>query len=265
MKTSICLGLTLTIATSAFAADDAADLAKKLANPVSNMISVTFQFNYDENIGAAENIERSQLNIQPVIPIELSDNWNVISRTVLPVVYQNYGDAAKDDDWGTGDTMQSFFLSPAKQGDNGIIWGIGPVMLLPTASEKTLGADQYGLGPTAVLLKQANGWTFGTLANHVWAVHHDDNDKAVNSTFVQPFINYTFPSSLTLILNSEATYDWNNDEANIPINMLATKVFNINGQLISVGGGARYWAEDTAASPKEWGARFIATFIFPKK
>lgn len=138
-------------------ADDGADLAQQLSNPVANLVSVPFQLNYDENIGAAENIERYQLNIQPVIPIELNENWNLISRTVLPVNYQIYNEGGRDDDWGVGDIVQSLFFSPSKTSDSGVTWGVGPAFLFPTASEKALGADQYGAGPTFVVLKQSHG------------------------------------------------------------------------------------------------------------
>lgn len=240
------------------------DIAKKLSNPVANLISVPFQLNFDDNIGAAENTQRYQLNIQPVIPVELNENWNLISRTILPVNYQTYKHTDKGDDWGTGDIVQSLFLSPSNTTPSGITWGVGTAMLFPTASEKQLGADQYGLGPTAVILKQSEGWTFGALANHIWAVENHGNVENVNSTFLQPFVSYTYPSSLTIALNSEATYDWNTEKSNIPVNLMATKIVKLNGQLISVGGGVKYWAQDTDASPKDFGFRLIASFIFPK-
>lgn len=263
IKTLLSLGILSALSMQVFAADSA-DLAKQLSNPVANLVSVPFQLNYDEKIGVAENIERYQLNIQPVIPIELNENWNLISRTVLPVTYQVYGEANRDDDWGTGDIVQSLFFSPSKTTDSGIIWGIGPAMLFPTASEKALGADQYGVGPTFVLLKQTHGWTVGALANHIWGVEHDDDVEAISSSFVQPFISYTYSNSTTIALNTEATYDWNAEEATVPVNLTATKVIKLNGQTMSVGGGVRYWADDNDASPKGWGARLIASFIFPK-
>ncbi len=257
------IGFTSLLNSTAFSANSD-ELAKKLSNPVANLVSVPFQLNYDDKIGASENIERYQLNIQPVIPIHINENWNLISRTILPVTYQKYKDTNKSDDWGTGDIVQSFFFSPSKPSDNGITWGIGPAMLFPTASEKLLGADQYGIGPTAVILKQDAGWTFGALANHLWSIDHEKDQEKVNSTFLQPFISYTYPSSLTLSLNSETTYDWNHNNAAIPLNISASKIVNLNGQLISVGGGAKYWINDTASSPKEFGVRLVASFIFPK-
>lgn len=264
IKALATLSALSSISFSALAAEDAAELAKKLSNPVADIINMPFQLNWDENIGPNENIERYQLNIQPVIPIKLNEDWNLISRTILPVVYQQYDGVDKDDDWGVGDITQSFFFTPTPKNPDDLILGFGPVIYLPTASEKTLGPDQYGLGPTAVIAKQKNGWTVGALANHIWAVKKKDGDEGINNTFLQPFINYTTPTSVTYSLNTESTYDWNTDDYTIPVNLSATKIIKIDKQLISVGGGVRYWAHDTDSSAKDFGVRLIASFIFPK-
>ncbi len=95
-------------------------------------------------------------------------------------------------------------------------------------------------------------------------VEHEDDAEAISSTFVQPFISYTYPNSTTVALNTETTYDWNAEEATVPVNLTVTKVIRLNGQAISVGGGARYWVDDTNGSPKGWGARLVASFVFPK-
>lgn len=255
--------IVLCLAGKAVAADKA-ELAKQLSNPVGDVVNVPFQLNYDQKIGALENIDRYQLNIQPVIPLQLNDSWNLISRTILPVIYQTYDGIAKDDDWGTGDLTQSFFLSPIPKSADDWIWGVGPVMLFPTASEKLLGADQYGLGPTAVLVKQNKGLTFGALANHIWAVEHKDHVEGINNTLFQPFISYTLPSSTSIGLSSESTYDWNNEEAAIPVALTISKIIQIDKQLINVGAGVKYWIEDTDNSPKDFGIRLSASFIFPK-
>ena len=258
------VALLSTVSIEAFAADDAAELAKKLSNPVADIINMPFQLNYDNNIGAAENVERYQLNIQPVIPIKLNEDWNVISRTVLPVIVQQYDGMDKSTDWGVGDITQSFFFTPTPKSPDDLIIGFGPVIYLPTASEKTLGPDQYALGPTAVIAKQSHGWTVGALANHLWAVEKKEGAEGINSTFLQPFVNYTTPTSVTYSLNTESTYDWNTDDYTIPVNLTATKIVKLDKQLISVGGGFRYWAHDTDSSAKDFGVRLIASFIFPK-
>ena len=263
IMTTTVLATSATLSQLSFA-DDNADLAKKLANPVADIINMPFQLNYDHHIGADESVERYQLNIQPVIPIKLNDNWNVISRTVLPVVYQQYDGDPIRDDWGTGDITQSFFFTPDPSMTGGVIVGFGPVLYLPTATEKTLGADQYGLGPTVVVAKQSKGWTYGALANHIWAVEKKDGATGINTTFLQPFLNYTTPKSVTWSLNTESSYDWNTDDYSIPINLSVTKLINLKQQPISLGGGIRYWAHDYDNSPKDFGVRLIASFIFPK-
>ena len=252
----------LSTSTTVFAND--AELAQKLANPVADIISLPFQLNYDQNIGADENIDRYQLNIQPVIPFTISENWNVISRTVLPVIYQEYHHLAVFDDWGTGDLTQSFFFTPHPKLTKGLIVGFGPALLLPTASEKRLGADQYGLGPTVVIAKQAKGWTYGALANHIWAVEKERAATGINNTFLQPFINYTTPNSVTWSFNTESNYDWNSNDYSIPINLSFSKLMVIEKQPLSMGAGLRYWIHDHENSAKDLGVRLTASFIFPK-
>lgn len=256
---SSCLLLNQTIF-----ADTELELAKKLSNPVADVINMPFQLNYDDNIGTNENIERYQLNIQPVIPMKINGHWNVISRTVLPVIVQQYDGIEKSTDWGVGDVIQSFFFTPTPKTPDDLIIGFGPVIYLPTASEKIFGPDQYAVGPTAVIAKQRNRWTIGTLANHLWAMEKKENAQGINSTFFQPFINYTTPTSVTYSLNTESTYDWNTDDYTIPVNLTVTKIIKIDKQLISVGGGGRFWARDTDSSAKEFGVRLVASFIFPK-
>ncbi len=145
----------------------AAELAKKLANPVAALISVPIQNNFDWGAGPNGDGFQYKVNIQPVIPITLSEDWNIISRTILPVVYQEnvIGTSSQA---GLSDTLQSLFFSPKAPARGGWIWGAGPVFLLPTATDDLLGAEKWAAGPTAVVLKQEKGWTYGMLANHLW-------------------------------------------------------------------------------------------------
>jgi hypothetical protein len=241
---------------------DAAEAAKKLANPIAAMISVPFQLNFDEDIGPSDG-ERWTLNVQPVVPISLTDEWNVISRTIVPIIDQEDIPSGSDES-GIGEVTQSFFFSPVKPTKAGWIWGAGPVLLIPTASDETLGTEKWGVGPTAVFLKQEGPWTYGALVNHIWSFAGEDDRNDVNSTFLQPFVSLITPSAVTYTLNSESTYDWEADELAMPINALVSKVFNWGGQLVSVGGGLRYWAEDSDASPEGLGFRFVLTFLLPK-
>ena len=160
------------------------DLAKRLSNPVSSLISVPFQFNIDHDIGPDDAGDRMTLNFQPVVPLTLNDDWNVISRTILPVIDQQDIYPGAGDQFGLGDTVQSFFFSPKAPTVSGWIWGAGPVFLLPTGTDELLGSDQWGVGPTGVALKQVGSWTYGGLANHIWSVAGDDDRGDVNSTFL---------------------------------------------------------------------------------
>ncbi len=144
------------------------ELAKQLSNPVASLISVPFQFNYDSGFGP-EDGHRVTLNIQPVIPITLNEDWNLISRTILPVIWQEDIAGPSGSQFGLGDTVQSLFLSPSAAGPGGIIWGAGPVFLLPTSTDPLLGTDRWGAGPTGVVLMQSGPWTYGMLANHIWS------------------------------------------------------------------------------------------------
>ncbi|MCP4260663.1 MAG: transporter [Planctomycetes bacterium] len=240
------------------------DLAKQLANPVASLISVPFQLNYDQDIGSADDGERWTLNNQPVIPISLNQDWNLISRTILPLIYQKDIFPGSGSQSGIGDVVQSLFFSPVKPTARGWIWGAGPVFLFPTGSDDLLTADKWGAGPTIVLLKQQGPWTYGVLSNHIWSFAGEDNRPDVNATFLQPFLNYTTPSAWSFILNSESTYDWESEQWSVPINGLVTKVVKFGNQLASVGGGFRYWADSPDSGPEGFGLRFIVTLLFPK-
>jgi len=241
----------------------AADLAQQLSNPVASLISVPFQFNYDARIGPARDGEKLYLNFQPVVPIPLDKDWNLISRTILPVIGQSEIFPGADDQSGLGDTTQSFFLSPKAPGPGGIVWGVGPALLLPTATDRLLGTGKWGAGPTAVVLAQQGGWTIGILANHIWSYAGDSDRADVNSTFLQPFIAYTTKDAWTYTLNTESTYDWVADQWSVPVNFLVTKLLKIGDQPISIGAGVRYWAETPTTGAHDFGARAVVTFLFP--
>lgn len=242
------------------------NLAKQLANPISSLISVPFQFNYDTGFdGPGEDDgDRFTLNVQPVIPFALNDNWNLITRTIVPIIYQD--DVLIDSNstqFGLGDTVQSFFFSPKAPGPAGAIWGVGPVFLWPTATNDSLGSEKWGVGPTGVVLFQQGPWTYGALANHIWSYAGDDDRPHVNATFLQPFLNYTTKTALTIFVNTETTYDWNAEEWTVPINIGANQLLRFGNQPIQIGGGFR-WFADTPPGGPDWGIRFNFVLLFPK-
>jgi len=244
---------------------DAAALAEKLSNPVANLISVPLQFNYDQGYGSND-AGRTTLNVQPVIPVSLNEDWTLIIRTILPIIYRDGPEpgpgAAGQEAFGLGDTLQSFFLSP-KEPIGGWIIGAGPALNWPTATDDVLGSEKWGAGPTIVALRQDHGFTYGVLANHIWSYAGDDDRDDVSATFVQPFISYTFPSALSLTLNSETSYNWEDDEWTVPFNFVVGQVVKLGGQPVQFSLGARWYAESPDGGP-EWGLRFIVTFLFPE-
>lgn len=237
------------------------ELAQQLANPVASLISLPFQNNFDFGIGANDGW-RYTLNVQPVIPFSLSEEWNLISRTIVPVVHQEdvIGNGAQS---GLGDTVQSLFFSPKAPTSGGWIWGAGPVFLLPTATDARLGTEKWGAGPTAVVLKQEGAWTYGALANHLWSFAGDGNRADVSATFLQPFVTYAFGGGQTVTAQTESTYDWENEQWTVPLALVYAKVTKIGPQLVSFGAGVRYYAEKPAGGP-DWGLRVAITLLFPK-
>jgi len=243
------------------AGSDAAALAKKLSNPVASLISVPFQSNFDFKMGPSDDGFRYTMNFQPVIPITLNPNWNLISRTIVPIIHQN-DVAGTSDQTGLGDIVQSFFFSPSKT--EPFIWGFGPVLLLPSATNDVLGAEKFGIGPTLVILKQQKGWTYGALLNHIWAVAGKDSRADVNATFLQPFLSYTTRTAWTFTVNTESTYDWTGEQWSVPVNFQVAKLVRFGKQPVSFAAGPRYWANSPSGGPEGLGLRFAVTLLFPK-
>src|SRR5688572_29944118 len=175
---------------STFAQHDASDLAKKLANPISSLISVPFQNNTDYGIGKL-NGTRNTMNIQPVVPVSLSKKLSLITRFVMPVVTQYHITGENEKQSGLSDFVVSGFLSPAVS-KNGFTWGAGPVFLLPVGTNEVLTSKKFGIGPTVVALKQSKGFTYGALVNQIWSVAGTDSKPDVNQLYMQLFFTYNW-------------------------------------------------------------------------
>ena len=157
------------------------------------------------------------------------------------------------------------FFSPKLPTADGWIWGAGPVFLLPTGSDDLLTADKWGVGPTAVALKQDGPWTYGALGNHIWSIAGNNSRGDISATFLQPFLTFTTKEAISYNLSIESSYDWKASERLIPLNGVVSKVMKIGDRLISVGGGLRYWIHGTGAGPEGFGIRLVFTMLFPKQ
>ena len=239
-----------------------ADLAKSLSNPVAALISVPFQANLDSGIGPSDG-SKFTMNIQPVVPIPLGADWNMISRTIVPVVAQSDIAPGSGSQFGLSDTLQSLFFSPSKVGK--LIWGVGPAILVPTATDKLLGTGKWSAGPTVVVLSQSGGWTIGALANQLWSFAGSSSRASYNKLYVQPFLNYTTKTATTVGLSAEGTYDWQGSGLSLPLIGTVSQVTKINGQLVSVSAAVKYYVATVPNGPHGVGARFALTLLFPRR
>jgi hypothetical protein len=239
-------------------------LARAAQNPVAAMISLPLQnntnFNYGPN-GHTQNV----LNIQPVIPFRLTDDWNLVSRTIVPVISQPEFTPGQGTTFGLGATQASVFLSPGRPGS--VIWGAGAVVQAPSVTNQALGSNVWGAGPTFVALTMQGPWVLGGLVNNVWSVGGSREDRYNNLT-LQPFINYNFPHSpgTYLSFSPVATANWearSGQQWTVPLGLAVGEVLPVGNQPINVQVGAYYNVVRPDIGP-EWQLRFQLALLFPK-
>jgi len=251
---------------SVYAASNA-DLAKAAQNPVADMISLPFQNNTNFNAGPYDKTQ-NVLNIQPVYPVHLNEDWNLITRTILPVISQPATAPGQDREFGLGDIQFSTFFSPKAPTASGWIWGAGVVAQLDTATDDRLGQGVWGLGPTAVALRSQNAWLYGALINNVWSVSEDSGRNDVNQMLIQPFINYNFPDipGRYLTFAPIITANWEASSSNtwtVPLGLGIGQIMKFGEQPVNLQASYYYNVErpDNAAN---YQIRLQLQFLFPK-
>lgn len=243
-------------------AQNAAELAKKLSNPIASLISVPFQNNTDVGIGAY-NGSKNTLNFQPVIPISLSPKLNVITRVVLPIITQQDITASGVKQSGLSDAIVSAFFCPSEV-KNGLTCGVGPAILVPTATNKLLGNEKFGVGPTAIILKQTNGWTYGALVNQIWSVAGSKDRADFNQMFIQPFMSYNWKSGAGAGGNFEIIQNWEGNVTVVYCNPTISGITKLGNQMVQLAVGPRIPVSVPAGSRPDFGVRVVFNLVFPK-
>ena len=242
---------------------DEADLAKQTQNPVSDLISVPFQNNTNFGIDPGDDTQ-NVLNIQPVWPFRLNEQWNLITRTIVPVISQPDALTGHDSEFGLGDINFSAFFSPRKPGK--WIWGVGPSLLLPTATDNALGTEQWGAGPTGVLLTMDGPWVYGALMNNIWSFAGDNDRADVNQMLLQPFVNYNMPDGWYLVSAPIITANWEASSDNawtVPLGGGIGKIFKVGKQPLNASIQGYYNVEKPDRGA-DWTLRAQIQLLFPK-
>ena len=263
---ALFFGLAIVTNASAQGSSTEAELAKKLANPIASLISVPFKTDYNSGYGPSDGWNVTT-TIQPVIPFQLTDDLALVTRTLLPIVWQDDIAGPSGEQFGLGDTLQSFFFVPNTRHTalGEFTYGVGPAVTWPTSTDPLLGAGTWGLGPTGVFLFQKSGWTWGALATQQWGVAETRSMVPdLNLTALQPFLAYTTKDQWTFTLNTESSYNWTSEEWSVPINFTISKLTRIGKRPVQFQGGVRYWADSPTGGPDGLGVRGQITLLFPK-
>ena len=243
--------------------DQPGDLQKATQNPISSLISVPLQNNSNFGVGP---LDRTQnvLNIQPVIPVQVSEKWNLITRTIVPLIYQPDVIQRNLGVMGLGDINPTFFLSPAKPGK--LIWGIGPSFILPTATNRVLGQGKWSAGPSVVALVQPGHWTIGALVNNVWNFAGRSDKPAVNQMLLQYFINYNLKKGWFTVLAPIITANWKASRGNVwtvPFGGGIGRIMKFGTQPVNLS--VQFYGNAThPAGTSPWSMRMQLAFLFPK-
>ncbi|MFE8595923.1 neuromedin U [Archangium violaceum] len=241
---------------------DATELSKATQNPVGDLLSVPFQFNFNTG-GGLEDRTFFLLNFQPVIPIKLSSNWNLIARTIVPVIDAPGPEGTRFR--GIGDVQEQLFFAPAKSG--GFIWGLGPVLSLPTATVDSVRTGSWAAGPSGVLVVMTGPWVVGGLASQLWTFEDEGGAPRINQLSFQYFINYNFSGGWALVTAPVLTANWEatrGERWTVPVGIGVSKTTVFRRQPLSLA--VQYYhnvvrPDDAAANQ----LRFVFSLLFPTK
>lgn len=252
--------------TAAKPAQESSDITKAAQNPIAHMISVPLENDFYPQTGINKENEYV-LEMKPVIPIPLSSNWNLITRTIIPVIQTPELAPGVNGTSGLGDIQESLFFSPTRAGLGGIIWGAGPAISVPTATEHIYGTGKTSIGPNLVVLNSQGHWLFGSLVQNIWSVEAGPRERpAVNQMLLQPFVNYNLPHKWYLTSSPIITANWKLEDGRwlVPVGGGVGKIVRFGKVPVNVYGQIFGNAEYPNGTSK-WSARFQMQFLFPRK
>jgi hypothetical protein len=245
--------------------DDETILAMQTQNPVADLISLPVQNNFNFGVGP-KNVTQYVGNLQPVIPFHLAEEWNLITRTILPIINQPSPAPGIPSEFGLSDLNMSLFFSPRKPG--AIIWGVGPILTFPTATDSALGSGKWSMGPAGVVLTMRGPWVLGALVNQQWSVAGDSDRRSVSQMLIQPFVNYNLPHGWVLTTSPTITANWMADSGNqwtVPLGGGFGKLWRIGAVGLPVNTSLQaYYNVAKPQGAADWSIRFTVQFILPK-
>ena len=241
-------------------AQNESQLAKEAQNPVADLASVPFQFNY-YMAGGLESRTSLVLNVQPVLPLSLNRRWLLIARTIIPYVSVPMDDGTRRT--GIGDIQEQFYFTPKKA--EAITWGVGPVLSVPTATNELAHTGQWALGPTAVVILSQGRWMVGALANNIWRLGGVDHGPPINQLVLQPLVFFNIPPGWAIASAPLITSNWSapaGQRWTVPLGLGLTKLTVIGRQPVSLG--MHYYR--AVQHPDAGGAdqfRFVVNLLYP--
>jgi hypothetical protein len=269
MRKPACLALVLTVfATPAVAqapppqpAHDVNTLAKQTQNPVGDLTSVPFQFNFNTG-GDLEQRTFFNLNFQPVIPFKATANWNVIARMIVPVNSFPGPDETRYS--GAGDIQAELFITPSEPG--GLIWGIGPTFSFPTATSTAFETGTWAAGPAVVLVRMTGPFVLGGLISQLWPLSDAAGDPKTDLFTFQPFVNYNFGHGWAMAFAPIITANWNapsGHEWTVPLGVGVTRTTVFNHRPMNVGVQYYYNVERPDGSAGQQ-LKFVVSLLYPR-
>jgi hypothetical protein len=236
------------------------DIAKKLANPISNVVTVPFEWNYDRGTGTNQSGSDQTLLFQPVIPFDAGGGDTIIARPIVTAERLNNVNGYTGA--GLSNIQLETFYVPYSS--SSWFWGIGPYLSSPAGSSGQFGSRQTGVGVNAVIVNQIGAWTYGVMAFQSWSMGGTATSGTANNFYAQPFIAYVTPDAWTFSLNTQSNYNYDVRRASNPVNFDISKLLQIDKLPIQFTIGPRYNVSSIPGWPQGWGARAVITFVFLK-